>query len=124
MAQIAFLVDKDGNIVLDDNGHPIPKDVADATSFNRSNVQPQYVPGLLKRMRNEVLRRSGYKLDSYGEALMDGNNQPIPIKKGHISGPILNEGRPYNINDFIADTTAIAQGRKISAEHGNQLVDL
>ena len=49
MAQIAFLVDKDGNIVLDDNGHPIPKDVADATSFNRSNVQPQDVPGLFRK---------------------------------------------------------------------------
>jgi hypothetical protein len=145
MANIGYLIDENGDLILDDSGNPIPKDSPDVRGFPRSEVKAEDVEPLLLKLRNEVLRRSGFKTNSNGEPIFDDNGDPIPlmlgrydlsgnrildddgnwipIGVGRVSGPVMNPLGDYNATEFEKNSAKVAEGKKIMAESGNQLLD-
>lgn len=144
--KIGYLIDANGDFILDENGNKIPKDTRDVRNFPRSDMKPEEFEAFLPRMRSEVLRRSGFKIDAngnpvltedgtpvlltdervdfFGNPLLGENGKPIPLGLGHISGPIIDRDTDtYNPNEFDYHADRVAEGKKVLTEDGNQLLD-
>ena len=143
--KFGYQVGSNGNLILDENNNPIPKEAADVRDFPRSNVFAQEVSGMVEKIRCEVLRRSGFKMKADGTPALDSNGNPIPLYnervglngepildsqgnviplgRGKVSGPILKNLDEYDKNEFKVNTNKVAEGKKIITETGNQLLD-
>ena len=143
---IGYQVDANGNYILDANGNKIPKDSRDVRTFPRSYVDVNDMPDLVERMRSEVLRRSGFKLDSNGKPILDSNGDPvllihnrmdahgnpikdssgkvIPLGQGHVSRPVVDiDKEKYVAAQFEVNRQKVAEGKKILAESGFDLLN-
>jgi hypothetical protein len=65
--------------IYDENGNPISKPTVDVRDFERSNVSPEEFPDLVEKMRVEILRRSGFKMDANGKPMIDNDGNEVVI---------------------------------------------
>ena len=89
--------------------------------FQRSNVPVDLSEELMQKIKNEILRRSGFKTDSEGKVIYDEDGRPIYIENNHLNGPVLTE---YIEGLLTIDDLGITEGSKITAEQGARFVQL